>query len=477
LAFVGERAPALQGNEPRQAIAEIQAEVANIRQAWQWTVSQIETVQDPLPYLEALGQHTRGLEPFYTQTGWVQEGEQTLRVAADRVRAFAQDEEKLPAQRQAVVLLALARLLATQGHFLMCLGDHATAVAVFQEADDAFERAAGNCPDTDLAERAMLLSNLGASYNRSGDYDLAVQHIKDGLALARQVQDTRAEIVALVSLAQAASERGAFDTAKEYADEMLSLARACDDRTHIALALSTLGTIAWRWGDIEQADACLREGLTIYQQLGNQHRIPRIINALGILSILQEHYEQAEDYWEQGVVMAQETGDRQAMADTLTNLGYINHHHLGNLEKAEQYYQESLSIAQEIGHRHGVTSTLSNLGHLYVGLGKHTPAWEYLRQSLNESTDIGVAPLTLDALVGVARLQAETGQEHSAAELLGVVLNHPSVEVDSTQLAETVLAGLGDVLPVEQLEAAIAIGKTLELDTVVADLLAEDRQQ
>jgi len=421
-----------------------------------------------VPYIEALGQGTKGLEPFYTHVGWVQEGEQALQAAVEQVRAVAQDGKML----SGVVLFALSRLLATQGHFLMCLGDHTTALDIFQRADAAFEQAAATGADVALAERAMLLANLGTSYNRAGDYDLAVQHIKAGLDLARQVQDTRAEIVALVSLAQADSERGDFDTSKEYADQMLALARACDDRPHIALALSTLGTISWRWGDIEQADACLQEGLTIYQQLGNQHRIPRVINALGILSLLQERYEQAEDYWEQGVVMAQEAGDRQAMADTLTNLGYINHHHLGNLEKAEQYYRESLSMAQEFGHRHGVVSTLSNLGNLYVLTGDHARAWDHLSQSLSESIAIGVAPLTLDALVGVAQLRAETGQGDAAAELLGVILNHPSVEVDSVQLAEAVLAGLRETLPEEQIEAALARGKTLDLDEVVAELLS-----
>jgi tetratricopeptide (TPR) repeat protein len=345
-------------------------------------------------------------------------------------------------------------------------------LAVFQEADAAFERAAVTCPDTDLAEHARLLVNLGASHNRTGDYALAVQHLEAGLTLARQVSDTRVEIIALSNLAQAASEQGAYDTAKQHLDEMLSLARAFNDRTHIALALATLGTIAWRWGDLEQADRCNRESLAIYKELGDQHRIPRILNALGILAILRERYDQAEGYWEEGLAMAQEMGDRQTMADTLTNLGYINHHHLGNLEKAKQNYTESLSISQEIGHRHGVTSTLSNLGHLYVLLDEPALAWDYLRQALSESTTIGVAPLTLDALVGVARLRAEIGQANSAAELLGVALNHSAVEVDSAQLAETILDGLRQALPAKQLEAAMERGKTLELDTVVAELLA-----
>jgi tetratricopeptide (TPR) repeat protein len=371
-----------------------------------------------------------------------------------------------------MVLLALSRLLAAQGHFLMCMGDHTSALDILKEVDVTLAQAAGTGADVDLAERAMVLANLGASHNRLGDHDLAVQYIETGLALARQAGDVRSEIVSLSTLAQIASEQGAFDQAKAYMDDVLSMARACDDRAHIALALATLGTTAWRWGDIEQADACLQESLMIYQELGNQRRIPRIINALGILSILQDRHEQAEEHWKQCVAMAQEMGDRQMEADTLNNLGYINHHHLDNLDKAEQYYQESLAIDQEIGHRHGTTSTSSNLGHLYVLKGEYTLSWTYLRQALSEATAIGVAPLTLDALVGVAQLRAETGQGELAVELLGVILNHPSVEVDSAQLAETILASLRETLPEEQVEAALERGRGLELGKVVAELLA-----
>jgi predicted ATPase len=475
LSFVDARTAALHGDTPQGAVAEIQAEIANVRQAWQRTMSRVDACPDPVPYIVALGHHARGIARFLSLTSLFGAGERAFRGAVRRVRAFSRGDEALSPDRSAAVSQALSRLLAAQGHFLVCLGDHATALTVFQEADAAYEVAGAAVPfsDTDLAERAMLLSNLGASCNRGGDYAQAMHYLEAALTLARQVNDTQAEIAALSTLGQIASEQGDYDTAKQHLDEVLSLARARHDRTHIALALSTLGSIAWRWGDLEQAERCLQEGLVIYRELGNQRRIPRILNSLGILAVLQERFDQAEAYWEEGFAMVQEMGDRQVMADTLNNLGYINHHHLGNLEKARRYYQESLSIGQEIGHRHGATSTLSNLGHLHVLMGEHAPAWEFLRQALSESMAIGVAPLTLDALVGVARLRAETGQGDSAAELLGVVLSHPSVEVDSAQVAETILAGLRDVLPAERLETAIERGKTLELNAVVAELLAE----
>ena len=103
-------------------------------------------------------------------------------------------------------------------------------------------------------------------------------------------------------------------------------------------------------------------------------------------------------------------------------------------------------------------------------MGEHQAAWKYLLEALTESITIGATPLTLDALVGVAQQQIEVGQYVSAAELLGLTLSHPALEIDSSQLAELVLERLHNLLPTDQLETALEHGKMLELDTVVAKL-------
>jgi DNA-binding SARP family transcriptional activator/predicted ATPase len=474
LTFVSERAAALQGNEPQQAVTEIQAEMADVRQAWQWAVDQIDAVPTPVRHITALGQCANGLAQFYLQTGLFREGELTFRSASSRVRAIVQDDEALSPEQLAEVRQALSKLLAAQGHLLVWLGDHASGAIVLQDANDAYEKAAMTLSEGNLVERAMLLVNLGTAHNRLGDHNQAVRYLEAGLTLARLADAPRAEITALCTLGQVASEQGNYDAARQHSDEALALARERGDRTSEASALSMLGSIAWRWGDVEQADQCIRASLVIHKELGDQHRLARLLNFLGVIATVQENHGQAEVYWEEGLEMVQEMGDRQAMADMLNNLGYINHHHLGNLEKANQYYQESLAVGREIGHRQGATSTLSNLGHLHVLLGKNVLAWDYLREALNESTAIGLAPLTLDTLFGVAQLRVDTGQQEKAAELLGLALNHPAVESSGAQVGEALLTELRKALPAEQLEAAMKRGKTMELDTVVAELLAEE---
>jgi predicted ATPase/class 3 adenylate cyclase len=379
----------------------------------------------------------------------------------------------------------LAGETAKAVHFLRRLGEESFQIGAFRDAVRVFERALAllpavghdpvqeastTLPDVDLAERAMLLVNLGNSYNRLGDCLVALQHLEQGLALARQTNDPQAEIEALNRLAQVASEQGAYDKAQRYLDEVLGLAREQDDLACVASTLSMLSTVAWRWGDIEQAEKCCHESLAIYRELDNRRRITAMLNVLGILNTLQENYDHAEQYYEQSLSMARENEDRPTEASILNNLGYLNHHSTGNLEKAKRYYQESLLIARETDHRHGVTSTSANLGQLYILLGEHQVAWRYLRETLLQSLAIGAIPLTLDALVGVVQLQIEVGQYLSAAELLGLALGHPALETDVGQVAESALGRLRKVLPAEQLEAAMDRGKMLELDSVVAEL-------
>ncbi|MCX7682680.1 MAG: tetratricopeptide repeat protein, partial [Anaerolineae bacterium] len=361
--------------------------------------------------------------------------------------------------------------------FLAALGDNPGALAVLQEADDVYEKASALLPGDNLAEQATLLACLGACYNRTGDYAQAVHHLETALMLARQARDPRAETEALTLLAQATSERGNYEMAQRYLDEVLTLARTHGDRTNEAAALSMLGSLAWRWGDLARAAACCQESLAIYQELGNRQRIPRLLNVLGILAILQGEYAQAVQHYEESVSVAREANDRQAVADMLNNLGYIHHHYTGDAGQARRYYQESLSISREIGHRHGATSTLSNLGHLYVLMGDYALAWQHLREALSEATAIESVPLTLDALVGVASLWAETGELEKAARLLGLIVNHPATEVDTAQAAEKVLARLRQRFPAAQIEMAMESGRALDFHTAVTDIVHSMREE
>ena len=72
--------------------------------------------------------------------------------------------------------------------------------------------------------------------------------------------------------------------------------------------------------------------------------------------------------------------------------------------------------------------------------------------------------MTLDALIGVAQLWADTSRQEEATELLGLVLNHPAVESSGAQVGKALFAKLRQALPAEQFEAALERGKGMGLD-------------
>jgi len=69
-------------------------------------------------------------------------------------------------------------------------------------------------------------------------------------------------------------------------------------------------------------------------------------------------------------------------------------------------------------------------------------------------------------------VEALAGEPVRAAEWLGLVLAHPSFDVDAKQRADALLATLRETLSAEELEAALARGKALDLQAVVDELLA-----
>ncbi|MCX7681846.1 MAG: winged helix-turn-helix domain-containing protein, partial [Anaerolineae bacterium] len=111
LTFVGQRTPALLGNEPQTAMAEVEAEFTNIRQAWQWAVERLASGARPAPHIAGLAESVRGLACFYTSKGLNQEGEHAFRNAVEAVRAVvqAQERQSLQAGELAASLRALTR--------------------------------------------------------------------------------------------------------------------------------------------------------------------------------------------------------------------------------------------------------------------------------------------------------------------------------------------------------------------------------
>jgi tetratricopeptide (TPR) repeat protein len=292
--------------------------------------------------------------------------------------------------------------------------------------------------------------------------------LEEALGLARKVDDVETEVAALNGLGYAAAEQGALDAAVRHHEEALARAREYHDRAGTALSLWHLGYLAGREGDPQAAEVYAKEGLAIYRALGDRQGVSNLLNVLGLAAVFAGDHERAEAYLREALAIRSEIGDRGGVARCLNNLGY-NARYQGRLQEALRYLEESLSIASELGER--TVFPLAGLAAVQASTGQAEVAWGTWREAVGEAVAIGAA-VTIPSLMGLAAVWlAQAGLYERAAELVGLVRDR-ALDAQPQIESEPALAILGQALSAEELEAAMARGRALDLDAVVAELLA-----
>jgi tetratricopeptide (TPR) repeat protein len=418
LAFVGDRATLLHGRESQKVVAEIQQEVDNVRQAWQWAVTHAE--------IEAIDHSLDGLSRYYLLAGPLQEGETAFSMAADRMRALVEEETCSGAGSRDVQVI-LGKLLTEQARFLNEQARCHQAIATAQ--------AAIRLAQTTQAVRPEAVGHLlwGRALWRQGDYEAAQPRLEQALALARAAQRRpetcpeprrRAcpEVWSGPGLGEGAVEElrqveggslrnlgivsfylGDYAGARRYYEQALRIYREIGDRRGESAALNNLGVVSRHQGDCLGARAYYEQVLRIKREIGDRQGEAITLNNLGTACLYLGDYPGARAYYEQALHIKREIGDRRGEGVGLSNLSLL-FHHLGDDEAAREYSLHALDIAREMSDRARQGSALTLLGHALAGLGRLAEAADAYRQALDLRRELGQPNLAMEDLAGLARV-------------------------------------------------------------------------
>jgi tetratricopeptide (TPR) repeat protein len=348
-------------------------------------------------------------------------------------------------------------------------GEELYRSGAYRDAVRALERALALLPARDAADRAVLLVRLGTCHIRLDDYTLAIAHFEEALSLARRFKDARTEVMALNGLGWAKFEQGSFEAAGRHHHEALGRAREHNDQAGTAESLDNLGWIAAKQGDPWAAERYAAESLAIYRGLDDQQGVATVLNILGAAFAYTSDYDRAAEHWREALAIHRQIGDRGGLGRRLNNLGYAARHQ-GRLEEAVLYIEESLSIARELGE--STYFPLFNLAAIQANTDELEPAWRTWREALAEVVAIGAGHVIPSSLAMAAVWLAQAGQYERAAELVGLAWDR-AVDVEPKIESEPALEILRKALSEDGLEAAMARGRALDMDSVVAQLLAE----
>lgn len=476
--FLAQRARALLGPDAGQALAAVKREVENISAVWEWIGAELR-IEDVEHGLEGLIWFSRYTGPFF-------EGENFVRVAADRARALVGESSK---GRAAAVLLC--RLLAERARFLNYLGMYDQAIAAAQEVSEVASCQPGQTVAS-LAvshlqwgeallrqshleaarvqsERALALAHAAGLQRlevectsalaevcvRLGESQRAQSLCQQALALSREIGDPWVEGDALSRLGLVSRLLGDNCGAQGYYEQVLPLTRQIGHRRGEALALANLGLVLRQQGDWAGARARYEQALQIHREAADRQGEGDALGSLGGVCLEQDDYAGARDYYEQALRLYREIGDRQGESRALDGLGAASARQ-GDCARALAYLDQALHICRQAGDRRGEMWTLGGRGFVLMCLGAYARATLCFEDALRLARELGEPPAQAEVLTHLALLFNGTGDQAAARAAAAQALAIAQ-ELGERRLRAGALTALGQALEtIGDLDEAIA---------------------
>ena len=205
--------------------------------------------------------------------------------------------------------------------------------------------------------------------------------------------------------------------------------------------------------------------------MGNPHGISEALSNLGNVAALQGDYSHASDLFQQSLEISRQLGDQYGIALNLSNLGEVALRQ-GDYTRTTDLLQQSLNIFQQMGDLYNIAWTCLGLGEAALKQGG-TQAASWCGQALRIAHSIQATSVVLESAVKLANVTLQAGDAPRAAQLVGLMQSRPAKHSEMQRELDTLVTELEAALTADELQAALEQGKSLDLDTVVGELLAE----
>jgi predicted ATPase len=456
--FLRQREADLTGRGQKQALAEIGAEIENVRTGWDWAVGRgkVEEIDHPLD----------SLAEFYRIRSRFEEGEKAFARAVRMLRGLQEQSACQPEVRRRCNLLT-GKALTRQGVFCDYLDR-------WEEARRLLGEAVALLRDLDARrETAYALYFLGQAAQRSFVVEGEPLY-REALAVFREIDDRRGIAFCLRGLEGVERHRGEMSTAKQLAQESLAICRELGNQAEIATGLGFTSFAAWTLGDYEEAQRQSREALALCRELDNREGTVDMLQILGCAALGLREYAEARKVWQEGLALSRELGSSIWSAHMLHNLAELANV-VGDHAAGMVLSKETLAHAQRLGSPRMMGLAWRVLGEATSGLGDLGRSRRCFYRALTATRAAGETVRNPFILVGIAALLAAEGEEERALELLALVLHHPTSWQWTKDRAAPLAAELEAELPPEVVAAARDRGQARDLDATVEELLAELR--
>ncbi|MEM7114517.1 MAG: BTAD domain-containing putative transcriptional regulator [Chloroflexota bacterium] len=491
----------LKGAQDLVTIAQIEADIENIRLAWQTAVFEknslsLHEASDGLfiyfvthgRFLECISLFGRGVDALRQPVDQAAEEAQRIHIrlklylahlhlsieqvpeAEALLQTVATEMEQLADQNivlnfaPAMYQMGLAKLHANQYRTGEAQKLMLACLAQFEMLGDQF-----------WIDHILLW--LGRIAQDLGTYEEARHWYGKSLALARARGNQRQMATALTSLGWIARVMGAYDEARERFDEGYSLAQANKDDWAIIRALENQAYLSLFLGEFPQAINLLQQAIGQSRQVGNQLGLIYGLVNLGVVKWLEGEGETAVSHMEQGHQAAQEMGVSGDIGYTLASLAEVNAA-LGHTAIAQQQVEAARGMLYP-SDQYSIGRVNRTLGWLALGRGDYEQAYENFYGSVinyeaiddQEYKSLGLALLSA-AAIGSGRLEEGYGYLYEgvtmAVRIRAVIPLYTILPLLALALAEA-----GATARANEVAAAVCAHPFVQSSPILREILGE----
>ena len=386
----------LQGPEQVAWLKRLDDDHDNMRSALRWSIDREEA--EPALRLGA------ALVPFWDTRGYVREGREWL--DALLARAGAPAPALTPQGRRALakVFDGAARMRARWSEFPEEVDLQTRGLAVWRELGDT----------RGIAE---ALNNLADVSRLRGDRARSKQFVEESLALFRGLGDKRGIAHALILMAELAADDRDPARARTLFEESVPLFEAIHDRRGLSHALVSLGGILTRQGD-DRAETLYARSLELAEELGDTHAVATALRSLGAAAHHRRDHARARTFYEDSVARFRDMNDSFCLAQALVGFALASHD-ADDHERAGTLGDEGVTLLRANDARGELASSLERLGRAALGHGDAGRAARFFDECLTVSVAAQDAASVATSLEGLAGVAGVAGRALVVLRLLG----------------------------------------------------------
>ena len=304
-----------------------------------------------------------------------------------------------------------ARVLNFLNSYYGLAGDPERAIEIGQRALRL------NVVQADLASSTVTNYYLGAAYNKTGQYALAVD------ALMRAIENIGAghrherfgtaavlSVICRSHLVQCLGAMGRFAEGKVLGAEGIQIGAESEHATSMIHMTCSVGMLYLLKGDLEQAVAMLGPGLELCRSANIPVYVPFTASRLGCAYAYSGRLTEALPYLEQGVDDSLNSGRAAFLALSMASLaeGYL---FAGRVDDAIATANRALALAQQHKERGHEAWATKLLGDTSMHEGRRVPdqAEAHYRRALGLCRELHMRPLAAHCRVGIGSVHAARG--------------------------------------------------------------------